>query len=329
MDDGSPAPNRAATTKYKCSSTDFECNGATEYHEAWYFPTGQSMNKTQVRDAIGYVGNRSPIIFMILGFYVPLISIVVFSFWERSGLWMEPAFTMQNYEVMFTRLDSQLIGALRSGLLAGALAIVLALPIAYLASFVMSDFRRMVMLSIFAIPFFVSPFVRITLWVPILGKNGLFNNILIGAGIVDEPVRWFIFSETGMMIGVLSSFAPFVVFTGWLSMQMIDTELLNASSDLGAKPLTTVRKIIIPLALPGISVGGLFVVAATMGESIFPLVLGGTNATSIGLITRRAFTQLNVPLAAAVTVISLVLYIGSLVVITQYVDLDEMFQTLG
>lgn len=287
------------------------------------------MNNTQFRDAVGYVGNRSPIIFMILGFYIPLLSIVVFSFWERSGLWMEPAYSMANYQTIHTRLDSQIITAIQSGLLAGVLAIILAFPVAYLASFVMSDFQRMVMLSVFAIPFFVSPFVRITLWVPILGTNGLFNDILIGSGLINERITWFLFTEVGIMVGVLSSFAPFVVFTGWLSMQMIDTELINASSDLGAKPLTTVRKVIVPLALPGLSVGGLFVIASTMGEAIFPLVLGGTNSTSIGLITRRGFTQLNVPLAAAVTVLSLVLYIGALLIITQYVDLDEMFQTLG
>lgn len=287
------------------------------------------MSSVQYGDTLRYLGNRSPIILMILGFYVPLVSIVVFSFWERSGLWMEPAFTLDAYEILFSQLGSQLFSAIREGIIAGLLAIVLALPIAYLASFVMTDFERMVMLSIFAIPFFVSPFVRITLWVPILGRNGLINDVLIGVGLINEPLRFLLFSQTGVLIGVLASFAPFVVFTGWLSMQMIDTELLNASSDLGAKPLTTVWKIVIPLSLPGISVGALFVVASTMGEAIFPLVLGGTNAVSIGLMTQRAFTQLNVPLVAAITVVSLVLYIGSLLIIVQYVDLDEMFQTLG
>lgn len=205
------------------------------------------------------------------------------------------------------------------------LALVLAFPVAYLVTFIATDFQRMVFLSVFAIPFFVSPFVRILMWVPILGQNGVINDVLIGLGVVDAPVTFILYTNTGMMIGLLSSFMPFVVFTGWLSMEMMDEELVNAASDLGGRPLTVVRTIIGPLALPGVMVGVLFVIAASMGEAIFPLVLGGTDAISIGLMTQRSFTQLNVPLASAITVVSLALYVAGLLVITRYVDLGELF----
>jgi putative spermidine/putrescine transport system permease protein len=77
--------------------------------------------------------------------------------------------------------------------------------------------------------------------------------------------------------------------------------------------------------MPGLLVGVLFVMAASMGEAIFPRVLGGTDAVSIGLMTQRSFAQLNVPFASAVTVVSLMTYGVALLVITRYVNLGELF----
>lgn len=283
------------------------------------------VQRQRIMDLLGWIGYRTPAIVMLLGFYVPLLSLVVFSFWERSGLWMEPAFTLVSYERLFTENAAQLGQAVGMGLLAGFFALIFAFPVAYLVTFISSDFQRMVVLSIFAVPFFVSPFVRILLLVPILGNNGVINKALMTIGVIEEPITWLLFTNLGVLIGTLVSFMPFVIFTGWLSMEMIDKELKQAASDLGARPLTTIRTVIVPLALPGLLVGALFVVAASMGEAIFPRVLGGTDAVSIGLMTQRSFTQLDVPFASAVTVISLVIYLGGLIVVTSFVDLDELF----
>jgi ABC-type spermidine/putrescine transport system permease subunit I len=205
------------------------------------------------------------------------------------------------------------------------LALVLAFPVAYLVTFVSSDLQRMVILSIFAVPFFVSPFVRILLLVPILGADGVVNSALLTVGLIKEPLSFLLFTNLSVLIGALVSFMPFVIFTGWLSMEMMDRELKRAAEDLGAKPLTTIRTVVGPLALPGLLVGVLFVIAAAMGESIFPRVLGGTNAVSIGLMTQRSFSQLNVPFAAAVAVVSVSAYVLALAVIMRYVSLDELF----
>lgn len=279
----------------------------------------------RVRRVFGYAGYRLPIAALVVGFYLPLLAILVFSFWERSGLWMEPAFSLKAYETLFTTNSGQMAHSIGMGLAAGLVALVIAFPVAYLVTYVVSDFQRMVFLSIFAIPFFVSPFVRTLMWVPILGRNGAINRLLLSLGVVDEPVRYLLYTNPSVLIGALSAFMPFLIFTGWLSMEMLDVELINAASDLGGRPLTVTRTVIIPLALPGIMVGVLFVIAASMGEAIFPLVLGGTDAVSIGLMTQRSFAQLSVPLASAITVVSLTLYIAGLVVITHYVDLGELF----
>jgi ABC-type spermidine/putrescine transport system permease subunit I len=272
-----------------------------------------------------YAIYRAPIVAILLGFYLPLLSLVVFSFWERSGLWMEPAITLASYEQLFSTNAGQLVQSFQTGIATGLLALVLAFPVAYLVTFVSSDLQRMVILSIFAVPFFVSPFVRILLLVPILGADGVVNGALLAVGLIQEPLRFLLFTNLSVLIGALVSFMPFVIFTGWLSMEMMDRELKQAAEDLGAKPLTTIRTVVGPLALPGLLVGVLFVIAAAMGESIFPRVLGGTNAVSIGLMTQRSFSQLNVPFAAAVAVVSVSTYVSALAVIMRYVSLDELF----
>lgn len=238
---------------------------------------------------------------------------------------MEPAFSFESYRTLFTIQIDQLIQSFQFGLLVGAVALIMAFPIAYLVTFIASDFRRMVILSVFAIPFFVSIFIRTVMWIPILGLNGVVNSTLQNLGLIEEPFTFLLFSDTSMLIGSLAAFMPFVIFTGWLAMQMIDENLLHAASDLGAPPIRAIRTIIIPLSLAGLSVGVLFVIAASMGEAIFPLVLGGSDAISIGLMTQRSFSQLNVPLAAAANTISLGLYVVALIMITQFVDLSELF----
>jgi spermidine/putrescine transport system permease protein len=283
------------------------------------------VDEQSVRGGLRYAIYRTPMAVMLLGFYVPLLSLFVFSFWERSGLWMEPAFTTAAYETLFSTNVGQLTQSFSMGLTTGLVALVLAFPVAYLVTFISSDFQRMVFLSVFAVPFFVSPFVRILLLVPILGADGVVNTALLSLGLIDQPLGFLLFTNVSVLIGTLVSFMPFVIFTGWLSMEMIDKELKQAAEDLGARPLTTIRTVVGPLALPGLLVGVLFVIAASMGEAIFPRVLGGTDAVSIGLMTQRGFAQLNVPFSAAVTVVSLSAYVIGLVVITRYVSLDELF----
>lgn len=284
------------------------------------------MNKTRLREIGSFISYRSPVVAILLLFYVPILAIVVFSFWTRSGLWMEPALSLESYRRLFTIQGGQLLQSFQLGITVGIMALIMAFPVAYLVTFVSSDFRRMVVLSIFAVPFFVSIFIRNIMWIPILGKNGVVNSSLQAVGLIDEPLRFLLFSNTSMIIGALSAFMPFVIFTGWLAMKMIDRELLQAASDLGATPITAVRTVVVPLSMAGLSVGVLFVIAAAMGESIFPLVLGGADAISIGLMTERSFSQLNVPIAAAVNVISIGAYVIALVVITRFIDLSELFE---
>lgn len=292
-------------------------------------PESQSKSGTSLalRRWVRYGAYRFPILAIIVLFYVPLLAVFVFSFWEKSGLWMEPAFTLTAYETLLSTHQGNLMRSIRLGLMSGLLAMVFAFPIGYLVTFVAGDDLKKVLLSVFAVPFFISPLIRTIMLIPVLGQNGLINDLLLAIGVVDEPVRFLLFTDTGVLIGTITTFMPFIVFTGWLSMSMIDRELLLAASDLRARPMTTIRTVVVPLSIPGLSVGVLFVIASSMGESIFPLVLGGTNAVSIGVMTERAFSHLDVPLVSAITVLSVSMYVLGLLVVSRFVDLSGLFET--
>lgn len=264
-----------------------------------------------------------PTVAMAVFFYLPLLAVVVFSFWERSGLWMEPAISFGAY-LSLAPLADKIGKSVVIGLVAGALSVVMAFPVAYFATFKLSDFRRMALLSVLAIPFFVSPFIRTTMLIPLLGDSGLINEFLLSTGLISRPLS-LLFSDTGIVIGAVVTHTPVVIFTGWLSMSMIDEELLDAAADLRATPITAIRTIIAPLALPGLSVGALFVIASTMGSVIFPVVLGGPGATSVGLLVQRSFGQLNVPRAGAIMVVSSVVYLVGLYFAAKHLEIENMF----
>lgn len=284
----------------------------------------QPSSKQQLVSILKNVGARVPIAAITLFFYFPLIAVVSFSFWERTGFWMEPALSFQSY-IGLQSVADEMAESVVVGLFAGAVSVIIAFPVAYYATFKLPAFRRMVLLSILAVPFFVSPFVRTTMLIPIFGNSGIINDALLTVGVVDEPID-FIFSTSGIIIGAVITHTPVVIFTGWLSMSMIDKELIKAASDLRAKPRTVIRTIIVPLALPGLSVGGLFVIASTMGSTIYPIVLGGPSSTSMGLLVQRSFGQLNVPRAGAIMVVSSIIYLVGLYIAARGLDVEEMFE---
>lgn len=160
--------------------------------------------------------------------------------------------------------------------------------------------------------------------IPLIGDKGLINDTLISIGILNQPVT-LLFSDVGIIIGALVTYTPIVIFTGWLSMSMIDRELIDAAKDLRAGPFTAIRTIVIPLAMPGLSIGALFVIASTMGSVVFPVVLGGPSSTSVGLLVQRSFGQLNVPRASAIMVVSSLIYLIGLVLAARKLNLDELF----
>lgn len=287
------------------------------------------MNRKQIHTIKKYSVMGIPIVALLVGFYIPTGSVIVFSFWESTALWMEPGFTFAAYESIFTQnLDSILL-ALEIAAAVGVLTGVFGFIVGYYATFMTTDFKRVIMLSILAIPFVVNELVRTLMWVPVLGQNGFINNVLVSLGIIQSPLEFLMLTNFGVVLVSASTYLPFVIFTSWLSMELIDKEKLAAAMDLGSRPLNVVLTVVVPLSIAGIAIGVAFAFAATIGNADIPFIIGGTNGTSIGRLAEDAFSVLNPPKAAALATLTLVGYTVALLILSQRADIADIFTAEG
>lgn len=257
-----------------------------------------------------------PIVFMIVFFAVPLALTVVWSVFERTMFWMEPGFTLFSYHNFFTsaRLYNFLASMWHS-LISVVICLVLGFPIAVFVRRRVPQVAQHRVVLLFILPFMVSEIIRIFALRPVLQRNGLVNDTLLSLGLIDEPITAILYTPTGVIIGEVLSFLPFIVFSGFLAMEAVPKYIFEICEDLGAGPYRTFKDVILPLAAPGIFAGSVFIFVNGIGVALLPNILGGPGAVNAGLIATQAITALDFPLAMAVSAIMMatlmaLLYIG-------------------
>jgi ABC-type spermidine/putrescine transport system permease subunit I len=243
-----------------------------------------------------------PVGFVTLFLLLPLILTVIVSFWKRALLRMEPAFILTNYVDFLAGPRLAVLG--RSFIVsteATVLGLLIAYPIAYfLARMVHRSATRMVLL-LFSVPFLINYIIRAFAWTYLLGRTGPINTALIKLGLTNGPVDWLLFSDFAVLVGMISSYMPFMVFPLWISIAGIDKRLIEASWILGASPIPTFLKVTLPLSLPGIFAAIIFSFVGCFGESALPIILGGVGYQLIGNEITSTLDVLNYPLAAAMS----------------------------
>jgi len=161
---------------------------------------------------------------------------------------------------------------------------------------------RTFVVFIVTLPFFVSLVVRLFCWVLILRPSGFLNTSLIGLGLISEPID-IIYTETAVLIGMAYIILPFMFLPLYASIEKLDHSLIEASSDLGAKPYQTFFRIILPATLPGIAAGALLVFIPSLGNFIVPDLLGGAKVMMIGnLVEQQFLSARNWPFGSALSV---------------------------
>jgi len=257
-----------------------------------------------------------PVIFMLVFFALPMALTVVFSVFERTMFWMEPGFSLKAYENFFfsARLKN-FLSSMYYSLIAVAICFVLGFPIAVFLRRSVPQVAQHRVILLFILPFMVSEIIRIFALRPVLQRNGLVNTTLQNLGVIDEPITALIYTHTGVIIGEVLSFLPFIVFSGFLAMEAVPKYIFEACDDLGVGPVQRFRDIILPLAAPGIFAGCVFIFVNGIGVALLPNILGGPGAVNAGLIATQAIAALDFPLAMAVSAIMMVtlmslLYIG-------------------
>lgn len=243
-----------------------------------------------------------PLAFVALFLVVPLGVTAVISFWERAGFGMRPAFSLASYNSFFGGVRLEILErSLTVAITVTLVGLLIAYPIAWFLAHKTSARATRTVLMLFTVPFLVNYVIRTFSWSYLLGRNGPINNALTTAGLAQGPVDWLLYSDFSVMLGLLTSYVPFMVFPLWLSISGIDSRLIQASWLLGAGPVRTFLRVTLPLSMPGVFAALIFGFVGSFGDSAVPVILGGTGYQLIGNEITSTLDVLNYPLAAAMS----------------------------
>ena len=221
---------------------------------------------------------------------VPLLLILAMSLGTRTGSSaVKYGMSLANY-IRFA--DPLYLRILFNSFLIAVVVTLITLLIGYpLAYFIASQppHTRNRWLFLVIVPFWTSMLIRTYGWIVILRGNGLINSVLMGLGIVEQPLD-LLYTDGAAILGLVYMLLPFMVLPIYTSVEKLDPSLIRAAYDLGARPLRTFRTVILPLTLPGVAAGSVLVMVPSIGLFYVADLMGGAKAVLIGNLIQRQFT---------------------------------------
>lgn len=270
------------------------------------------------------------VIWLLLFLLLPYFFVLVQSFLKSDDFGnVVYDVNVDSYEKIFANslYYSTIFYTFLYAVLVAVICIVISLPLAYYISFKVRK-NKLLLYSLIVLPFWVSYIVRAYAWKIILGENGILNSLLMKTGITSHPVEQFLYSTFSTIVCLVYILTPFVAIPIYTAMEQIPKSLVEASKDLGAGSFTTFRRVIFPLALPGIISGGTFALVLTMGDFLAPLLLGGPKTLFISNIVQNLFgTSNDKPLGSAVGIIILLLILVVLEISSYFEKKYSSFKT--
>lgn len=260
------------------------------------------------------------IVFLALFFVYPLYEI-----FKRSVT--EPTLGLGNYLDFFQSsvFLTVLLNTLKMSLVVTLLCLLLAYPYAYLMTHVRRRTAELMIVAVL-VPFWSSILVRTYSWTVILQDTGLINSLLIGVGIVDEPVA-LVRNFTGVVIGMVHVLLPFMVLPIYAVMQRIDLDFVKAASNLGSSPLRAFRDVFLPLSLPGVFAGCLLVFVLALGFYITPALLGSPRQAMLSeVIVEQVQGLRDWGMGSTMALILLVLTLVALALVSRIVHVGEVLR---
>jgi len=265
---------------------------------------------------------------LILGFFlaVPILLLLVVSSWDYDFAGMYPDFITLNYaETLGSWVTWKTYGnTLKFTAIVWAITAFIGFWAAYFLAFhVRSATTQMVLFLVCTVPFLTSNIIRMISWIPVLGRNGLINSGLVGAGLVEEPIEWLLYSDFAVVLAMVHLYTLFMVTPIFNTMMRIDKSLIEAARDAGARDWQIVWNVILPLAKPGIAIGTIFVVTLVMADFSTVQVMSGGQSASVALMMRNQMSLLQYPAAAANAIVLLVLVLFMVAGILRIVDIRK------
>lgn len=243
-------------------------------------------------------------VWLVVFVLLPLSTLFIYSYYRvREGeIVAQP--NLDNYRALFTSsiYFPVLLRTIRLAMITALTSVVVAYPVAYFVAHATSSRLRTVAYFLVILPLLTSYVVRIYAWRLILGQTGVVNTGLEAVGLIKQPLRLFLFSDRAVFIAWVGALLPFAILPILNSIEKIPNELLEASRDLGASSIRTLRTVTLPLSLSGVIVGATFVFVIATGDFIASQFLGGASGILIGRVIFSTFgLAFNWPLGAAMS----------------------------
>jgi spermidine/putrescine transport system permease protein len=226
-----------------------------------------------------------PVAWLIAFFLIPIAIVALYSFDVYSLFPEKHGFTLAAWRSFVH--SSVYLGlfwkSVKMALIVSVVVVALAYPVAYYLA-LSGTKRKYVLLLILIAPFLTSYLLRVLAWKVILGNNGVFNSFLVWTGLrsADHPLSQLLYSRFAVMLVLAYVWVPFVALPIFVSLDTLDRRLLEAASDLGASRWHAFLRVTLPLSLPGVAAGFLFVFIPTVGEFVTPSLVGGTSGYMYG-----------------------------------------------
>lgn len=278
------------------------------------------------RNTIPALTMAGPVTFWMLVFVLlPLFYVIFISFMKRDVFGgIEYSFTLMNYAEILQPVYLNVIWkSLKLAFFTTAICLLLGYPLAYYIARKPSRLATKLLMLVM-IPFWTNTLVRLYS-ISLIGQpNGFLSNFLMNIGILSKPLD-VLYSEGLVVVGLLISMLPFAVLPLYASIEKLDKAYLEASSDLGAKPIVTFLRITIPLTFPGIVASIILVFIPSLGMYYVPEALGGGKVMLIGSLIRNQFlVTKNWPFGASLSLLLVFMTLVMLLLYTRIAKLDEM-----
>lgn len=245
----------------------------------------------------------------------PVTMIALTSFWERSATGFTAfAWTLDNYERLFAAplFVDVLTQTVQNAVIVCAICLLIGYPVAYFLAICIGTLRWQMTLFLFTpAPFWTAYLIRIIAWYPVLGRQGALNRALQAVGLTDQPVDFLLFSNFAVIVTLVQLYVLFMIAPIFYQLAVLDRSAIESARDLGASPFRVFREITLPLSMPGVAIGSIFVFILVMGDFATVQFIGGGNVGSVGGFIRQSFVNIDLPLAAAAaTMLVLVMGLG-------------------
>jgi spermidine/putrescine transport system permease protein len=255
-----------------------------------------------------------PLLWVGLFLLLPYALMLAHSFWiVRDGVLIHQ-WNLQNYRTLLTNpvYGEVFLRSMRIAAAVTVCSLLLGYPLAYYLSF-HAGARKEILYQLVIVPLWVSYLVRGYAWKTILGSEGVLNGFLQYLHLTNAPVGFLLYSPFAVILMLTHIYTPFVFLPIYAALEHIPRPLVDASQDLGAGPLKTFLRVILPLSLPGLIAGATFAFVLSLGDFLAPLLVGGASGTMIANIVQSLFgAAYDWALGAAISVCILLITVSLL-----------------